>query len=247
MRASVVWLICFYLSTGGCSGDSSSQSTGISGSTSRFAIHKNNLLILDGDKLDVFSLEDPLQPLETATITLDRDSPETIFATEGHFFIAASDGLSVFSIDDVGAVNKVSEVNHFTARDPVFVVGNYAYVTLRSPNEFGINQFQIYDFTDITQGILLNSYEMTFPWGLAVTATTAFVCDGSNGLQALNVSAPDNIQPLYNLIDDTCFDVLLGGAGLISTGSNGINQYVINANGSLSLVSEILVEPAVKE
>ena len=155
--------------------------------------------------------------------------------------------MMIISIEDQDDPLDLFFSEHFTARDPVVVSGDRAYVTLRTSekDKFSrpVNELQIYDVRNLESPTLLNIFQMTSPWGLGLQHGRAYICDGSAGLRVLNVADPHRIADVAALNTDICFDVITTTNLVISTGLAGINQYKIDAETAAPvLLSTIALE-----
>ena len=263
----LLWMLIFT----GCSdgGGSGLAGTGVSGSTARFAVVGDYLYVLNKfddkreadsssrtwstrrlrDSLDTFSLANPESPEFKTRLILESLQPETIYPVGSNLFLGTDSGMMILSIEVPGEPLSVSFTSHFTARDPVVVSGDRAYVTLRTSekNKFSsaVNELQIYDIRNLDMPTLVNTFQMTSPWGLGIQHERAYVCDGSSGLRVLKVADPQLIEEVAVVNTDICFDVLSTPSSVISTGFSGINQYKIDAETAApSLLSTIaLAQP----
>ena len=65
--------------------------------------------------------------------------------------LGTQNGIVFYNLDNMDEPRYVSEYQHVTSCDPVFVNGDYAYVTLRSGNScWGwVNELHIVNIEDI--------------------------------------------------------------------------------------------------
>jgi hypothetical protein len=265
MNPSILSIVLFLIFTGCGQGGASSSGTGVSGSTARFAIVGDHLYVLNkydlrGDEaagsvsafqlenaLDTFSLVYPELPTFVNRKTLDQIEPETLHPVGNNLFVGTDSGMMIISLEVPDAPETLSFTEHFRARDPVVVADNFAYVTLRSPEDSrfsdGINELQIYNVENLSSPVQLASFPMTSPWGLGVQHKRAYICDGSAGLRVLAVADPLAVSEVASLNTDICFDVITTASYVISTGAAGVNQYRIDANTDApQLLSTIALE-----
>jgi hypothetical protein len=267
----LVLLLLLTIIFSGCSDGAGSglAGTGVSGSTARFAVVGDYLYVLNKfddkreveasdrtwstrrlrDSLDTFSLVNPESPEFKTRLILESLRPETIYPVGANLFLGTDSGMMIISIEEPSEPLSLSFTGHFTARDPVVVSGDRAYVTLRTSekNKFSsaVNELQIYDIRNLDMPTLINTFQMTSPWGLGVQHDRAYICDGSSGLRVLNVADPQLIEEVAVVNTDICFDVVITQKSVISTGLSGINQYKIDADTAApSLLSTIaLAQP----
>lgn len=244
---------------GGCGegGGGGLAGSGVSGSTSRFAIVGEHLYVLNQfksvndddqdddqdrffsprltDSLDTFSLENRETPAMVDRMVINRATPETLHAVGENLFVGTSSGMQIVSLSDPAKPTTLSFTGHFTARDPVVVSGTTAYVTLRtgeatvsSAFNRSSNELQIYDVQNLENPVQLSTFAMTAPWGLGVRHGRAYICDGSSGLRVLTVADPLKVQPVAAVETDICFDLIVTESLLVSTGLGGVTQYRID-------------------
>jgi hypothetical protein len=252
----IIMAIVLYMFFISCSqGGASLSGTGVSGSTARFAIVGDYLYVLNKydaksednseesmgslnrfnleNTLDTFSLINPELPTFTNRKVLDQIEPETLHPVGSNLFVGTDSGMMIISLELPDAPETLSFIDHFRARDPVVVADNFAYVTLRTPEDRdfsgGINELQIYNVEDLSSPVQLSSFPMTSPWGLGVQHKRAYICDGSAGLRVMSVADPLTVSELASVNTDICFDVITTTSYVISTGAAGVNQYKIDA------------------
>jgi hypothetical protein len=127
-------------------------------------------------------------------------------------FIGSNTGMFIYDIEDPGNPTFVSEYEHFRACDPVVAEGDYAYVTLRSTNDWcanNVNQLQIIDITNIFEPVQVGTYNMFAPYGLAVRGDRVFVCDAASGIKIVDVSDKTNPRVVQFIEDYDARDVIL--------------------------------------
>ncbi|MEM6298817.1 MAG: hypothetical protein AAF740_09040 [Bacteroidota bacterium] len=191
-------------------------SFGVSGSMAR--------MVLAGDYLYALASADNWS--ENKLITLDASFPsaldelpaqyvpgafETIFPYRNHLFFGAADGLYIYDISTPAQPEFISMYSHFVACDPVVVQGDYAYVTLRSGQNWCMNaenQLEVVDISDITRPHLVKAMPMSNPHGLGVDNDQLFVCDGDVGLKLLNVEVPTDPEFVRAWKDWHAYDVI---------------------------------------
>ncbi len=233
-----------FSTTAGSSG-AVSEVTGVGGSMARFTIAKNYLYTLDGFQMRVFSIDDGMPDLEN-TITVEWGI-ETLFPYKDYLFIGANAGMFIMDNSDPAAPYVISEFRHVQSCDPVFVVDDVAYVTLRGGTicRGFVNQLDVLDISDIENPTLIRSYPMQNPHGLSVTDETLFLCEGQFGLKVFSVE--DNTQIDRNILDQIggidAYDVIAldNGDHLIVVGEDGIYQYNASDREKLSELSRIAV------
>ncbi|MEJ7779844.1 MAG: hypothetical protein WKF68_09640 [Daejeonella sp.] len=219
-----------------------SQSYGTGGSTARFTLMNSNLYTVSNSKLKLFNVSDPGAPKFVNSINMGNGI-ETIFPYQNKLFIGSTTGMHIYNATDPSSPVKLSTYQHLTSCDPVVVQGKYAYVTLRSGNScrLGTNLLDVLDIQDPTKPVLVSSFPMLNPHGLAINGNNLFICEGKNGLKAFNSSDPKGIgqNQLSFLQNFSAVDVIAGPKSLIVTGDNGIYQYDYTNPSNMKLLSHL--------
>ena len=228
----------------GCDSDSTNDSSafnenGQAGSLARFAIYTDYLYVVDDTNLNVFSILNREEPVQVNTVPIGFNI-ETLFNYKNYLYIGSQNGMFIYNIDSPEEPNYVSDVQHFTACDPVVANDTHAFVTLHTNIGCGtnINVLEIYDVTDVTSPVLVSSRNLTKPIGLGLYNNYLFVCD--NEVKVFDISDPENSN-LVTSIDVESFDVIINNGNLILIGENGLYQYSLDNNDitNITLLSTI--------
>ncbi len=220
--------------------------TGVGGSFARFTILSDKLYIVDHSSLRVFDLAQPTQPAMVGTADIGWGI-ETIFPYDNdRVFIGSNDGMFIYDVSDPLQPQYLSSLAHARACDPVFVYGDYAYVTLRNGSfcEGFTNQLDLIDIADLYNPKLVKSFPMDNPHGLAVKDDLLFLCEGSYGLKVFDVTDPLKLdKELRDHVKDLdAYDVIaLPGDRkiLLLIGQDGFYQFDYSHPEQLVLLSHI--------
>lgn len=209
------------------SSTSPNAEVGQGGSTARFAIVGGYLYTVDLDKLNVFSISDVNNPVLVNEVYIGFNI-ETLFSFESNLFIGSQSGMYIYNIDNPEVPTQQSEINHFTACDPVVTDGNYAYVTLHSDSTCGnnINSLEIYKVEDIQNPILIESRTMVQPKGLGIFNNYLIVCDDE--VKIFDITNPENMV-FSTSINISGFDVIIKNDKLIVVAEDGLYQYRLDS------------------
>ncbi len=205
--------------------DSDVSSTGTGGSTARFVIQKNHLITVENKVINVFSLEEPYNPLHIDVIP-SRLNLETISPFDGDkLLIGTEQGAVIMQHEPPGTLSEVSFAAHFRSCDPVIAYGDYMYVTLRNgtkcaTRETGVNQLLVFDISDITQPIKRKEIDIDQPFGLGISGNNLFVCY-ANGVLKFDITTPENITQIGDY-SHACEDVIASTDPMIFTNDEGI-------------------------
>jgi len=234
-----ILLIVCSLNFVNCSGeDSATPSTsfdgsnsGKGGSTARFTTLGNYLYTVDEYNLNVFKITSEGEAILKNTVYIGFDI-ETIFPRGADkLFIGSSSGMYIYDVENPELPKYLSIFRHVVSCDPVVADKNYAYVTLRSNDNWcgnNVNQLDILDVRDLSNPIHLETYQLTAPYGLGIQNDTLYVCD--NGLKVFDVSNKKAIRTINHFKNIDARDVITNGKYLIMTSTTGIYQYSTENN-----------------
>lgn len=217
-----------------CNTDSSDSTNanfsenGQGGSLARFVLTNNYLYTVDNFGLNVFNLSDPEQPVKVNSVPIGFNI-ETLFNYKEYLYIGSQNGMFIYSISNPEIPTYLSDVQHFTACDPVVANNTHAFVTLFADVGCGntINILETYDVTDVLNPILISTRNLTRPIGMALYGNYLFVCDDE--VKVFDIENPEN-SILVNAIDRNAFDAIIQNNLLILIGENGLFQYNLNPN-----------------
>ena len=243
-----------------CSGcvDNGSESRspaglGVAGSTARFTVQNDHLVVVEDRKISTFSLIDSTQPALVDEGFSTGARLETIFPYQQDFvLLGTNQGALIIKITDTGLIESKSFATHFTSRDPVVASGRYMYVTIRpeaNSNQSAedtealtdeSNRLIIYDISDIENPIELRQLAIQEPRGLSISNERLYVCfDG--GLRIYDTVLPDDPQLISDYANFPCEDVIADNDNLIITSPLGI-QLLKNQQDNINLQSSILAD-----
>lgn len=215
-----------------CESDSSNSESqvptadGQGGSLARFTLKGNYLYTVDNFGLNVFNVADTKDPVKVNSVPIGFNI-ETLFGYKDYLYIGSQNGMFIYSLENPEFPDRLSSVEHFTACDPVIANDTHAFVTLHSETFCGndINVLEIYDVTKVTEPVLLNSRNLTFPRGLGLYGDFLFVCDDE--IKVFDVSNPAESK-LVTSIKRSAFDVIIRNDLLIAIGESGLYQYSLS-------------------
>ena len=218
---------------------------GVGGSLARFTLSDDYLYLLDGGDLQTVDVSADRNPVAKRRDFIAWDI-ETIFPHNDNLFIGSSSGMHILDITTPESPTHISTYEHIRSCDPVVVDGNYAYVTLRSGNSCQgfTNQLEVIDIEDLTSPKLLQTYPMTNPHGLGIDNQTLFICDGSDGLKAFDISDINTISEhmLVHYKEINATDVIPFNNILMMIGEDGLFQYDYSDPANIKLLSHIEIQ-----
>jgi hypothetical protein len=228
----LILLISFAFLFISCSEDSTGNDSstftenGQGGSLARFALFQDYLYVVDDTNLNVFSITDLENPVQVNRVPIGFNI-ETLFNYKAYLYIGSRNGMFIYDVQNPEEPTYLSDVQHFTACDPVVANSTHAFVTLHSNIGCGtdVNVLEIYDVNDVTDPILISSRNLTRPIGLGLYGDYLFVCD--NEVKVFDVSDPENSQ-LVTSLDVNAFDVIINSGILVLIGENGLYQFSLD-------------------
>lgn len=217
----------------------SSAGVGIAGSLARFALLNNRMYSVSENDLKVFNLTQPASPFFVTLVSLQQGNIETIFPYKNKLFIGSQSGMFIFDASTPDNPQKFSQFTHARACDPVIADDPYAYVTLSGGSFCGglSNQLDIINISNLSNPILVKSFNLTSPKGLSKDGNLLLVCDGKSGLKILDVMNVNQIGLVKQVSGFEANDVIaLQGIALVVARdglylidySNPVNAYVIS-------------------
>jgi len=222
-------VFCAVLAGCGDGGSSSSDNnlggTGTGGSTARMTISGDYLYAIAGSNVQLFDITQPTQPNPWAKVNVAWDI-ETLFPYGDYLLIGAQSGMHIMDNRDPASPQYLSRFTHATARDPVVAHEGYAYVTLRSENNFGAaDQLDVVDIRDIYNPTLVRTIGMQSPSGLTVGSNDLYICDDVAGIKIFDLSDRENPTVIDNIRDVNCNDVIASEGILYVITNNKLIQY----------------------
>lgn len=210
-------------------------SDGQGGSLARFTLKGNYLYTVDDFGLNVFNIADTKDPVKVNSVPVGF-TIETLIGYKDYLYIGSQNGMFIYDLENPEFPKQLSSVEHFTACDPVIANDTHAFVTLHSNTNCGndINVLEVYDVTDVTNPILLNSRNLTFPKGLGLYGNYLFVCDDE--IKVFDVSNPEE-STLVTSIKKSAFDVIIRNDLLIAIGESGLYQYHLSSGSDAEVVA----------
>lgn len=216
---------------------------GQAGSLARFSIANDYLYLLNGEKLDIYNVQDAANPTAENSVEVGFGI-ETIFISQNNLFIGSQTGMHIYDITNRKEPAWLSTYNHVTACDPVVVQGQYAYVTIRDGVDcrFGDNLLDVVDISELTAPRVVASYPMSNPHGLGIDGASLFVCEGDFGLKTFDASKPPSLVEKEHITDFHGYDVIPNNGNLIVIGKDGLYQYNYANQEGLNFLSKITVQ-----
>lgn len=221
-------------------GASRPPSSGQSGSMARFALVAPYLYTVTTNALNTFDITNPALPVFKGNQQIGWGI-ETIYPFKQNLFIGSNTGMFIYGLSNPVAPVRTGMFSHAMACDPVVADDDFAYVTLRSGTACAnaANQLDILDVRNLAAPVLIKTYPMSNPHGLAVQGNDLFICDGKAGLKWYDIRDKRNIQLVDIVTGMETYDVIVSGDLVMLVAKDGLYQYRLNANNRFSLLSKI--------
>jgi hypothetical protein len=199
---------------------------GISGSMARFTIVNDYIYAVNSHSLKAVSISDPTNPIAGNLINAGFDI-ETVYPFENKLFLGSMEGLFIFDISDPANPAKEGTFSHARACDPVIADNDYAYVTLREGTNCGptSNELDVINVQNLQSPLLLKTYAMTRPYGLAKDNDQLFICDGKDGLKMYDATDPSNILLKKHITGLETYDAIAWNKNLVVVAKDGLYQF----------------------
>ncbi len=215
---------------------------GVGGSMARFTIAGNRLYTVGYSDLDVFTITNPADPVNTARKGLGWNI-ETIYPFMDKLFIGSQSGMFVYSISNPDNPVQAGQFNHVRSCDPVIADTKYAYVTLRSGTacQGFTNELDVLSLNNFMNPALLKVYNLTNPHGLSKDGTTLFICDGQAGLKIYDAADVMNLKMLKQIEGIETYDVIALNGNALVVARDGLYQYDYSNLSNIKLLSKITI------
>ncbi|MDU1890419.1 MAG: hypothetical protein E6767_06980 [Dysgonomonas sp.] len=217
---------CDYVYANAESSSGTSGGKGANGSMSRFGLYQDYLYVVLNNRMSVFNLAGDQPEKASQDIPVGWDV-ETIFSYKDCMFLGTPTGMLIYSVKNPLIPEYQSAIRHIYGCDPVVVENDMAYVTIRSGNNCGQNNNELFivDVSDVKNPKQIVSYTMHNPKGLGIDNNTLFICD--EGLKVYNAQEPQkimsNLLAHYKGMDG--FDVIPYNNILMMIADDGLYQY----------------------
>ena len=234
--------------SGGAASDSagpvsSDVSAGVNGSLARITIVGDHLYLLTGSDLKTVSIADHEHPVYMNSLNLGLDI-ETLYPYEEALFVGGRTGVQIIDISNPDDPTHIATFRHPWQCDPIVVSGGIAYVTLREGAgcRVGDNQLDILDVTELSNPVLIKSYPLDNPYGLAIDGNTLFVADGFSGVRVFDAGEPLNLTKIAHFRGMVAQDIILYQNRAHIIGPNGLYQYDYSTLDHIEFLSHVPVE-----
>jgi len=178
--------------------------TGKSGSITRFAVSGNYMYALDQNKVLVYDISNPGDPILRNTVETDYGL-ETIIIYDGTIYLGSRTSLYILDIsvpENPKIISKTDRAEAFFGGcDPVVVRDIYAYSTIKILANICGNISQIsalitFDVSSKQNPVQVNSFPLNIPEGLGYNDNYLFVCDeGDDKIHIFDITVGSS--PVY--------------------------------------------------
>lgn len=214
------------------------------GSVNRVAYYEDHVYVISKAFLSSFKDDGTLQLLSSERIGQEM---ETIFPHDKKLFIGTRNSMEVLDVSNPGQPQHITSFQHANACDPVYPVGEVAYVTLRAGDETETNcpgtqnALLVLDIKEINAPKQFQEVPMESPFGMTMIADKLYVGEGNNGLKVFD--ATDRLNLVLENWDKSiqAYDVISHPTRpdiLLVAGPAGLNQYTIETD-SRQLLSSV--------
>jgi hypothetical protein len=215
--------------------------SGIGGSMARFTLMNNYLYTVSYRELFSFDISTPQDPQFVKKTVIDNQMIETIYPFKNKLFIGSTAGMYIYDVSTPGSPVKQSQFTHVRSCDPVIADDNTAWVTLRSGTTCGgsVNRLEAVNITDITNPLLINTYDLTNPHGLAKEGNVLFICDGKDGIKVYDAADAKNVKLIKQISGMETYDVIAWNFKALVVAKDGLYQFDYSNLNNIRLLSKI--------
>jgi hypothetical protein len=216
---------------------------GAGGSMARFTIVNNHLYAVSQSALNVVSISNPDDPVFNNRVNIGWGI-ETIYPFSNRLFIGSNSGMFIYDIANPANPVQLGTFTHARSCDPVIADNSNAFVTLRSGTacEGFSNQLDVLNISNINTPVLIKTYSMTNPHGLAKDGNTLLICDGKDGLKFYNAADVSNLVLQKTIGDLETYDVIAMNGWALVVAKDGLYQYDYHSLIDIKLISKINVK-----
>ena len=220
--------------------------TGQSGTVNRVAVNGDNMYVIN--KSNLIILEDDGAQLNL--LSNERigwgNTLETVFVHEDALFLGTTNSMEVYDVSTPTSPRQLDRYDHTTSCDPVYPIGNVAYVTLRTGDERmcpgDVNALVTLNIDDFSNVYETSQKEMISPFGMTSKGEVLYVGEGENGLKMFNIS--DAERPSLIKFDQgiEAYDIITHPSNdgqILIAGPQGLSQYTIDEAFDFQLESTI--------
>lgn len=213
--------------------------SGLAGSMASMVLLNDHLYaIREPHSVGIVNIRTPAVPRLDTTFYAGFDL-ETIYPFEDKLFLGSSIGMFMYDVSDPVSPVQLGTFSHGRACDPVITDGQFAYVTLRGGSSCGgnANELNVVNIEDLMNPVLLKTYPLTGPTGLAKDGNLLFVCDDESGVRVFNASNPGALEQIAAIKSEAPYDVIARNKNVLVVGKNGLYQYDYGNPDNIRLLS----------
>lgn len=211
------------------------------GTVNRIATYHDYVYVLGNSKITVLEDKDNFARINTITPSWGM---ETIYAEDDRLFVGTQNSMIIFALNDPTNPQETTNFSHANSCDPVYPVGDVAYVTLRT-GDFAdcpgnINALLVLDISSNERwAIELQEIEMLSPYGMTMINDFLFVGEGANGLKIFDATDRKQLELFHWDEAVEAYDIIPHPSRtdlILVAGPSGLGQYVL-ADNNLNIVS----------
>lgn len=219
---------------------STSGSTSVNGSMTRFVFYDEYLYSVFNNQLSIFKFNEEGTPDKLNDVYVGGNV-ETIFSYKNNLFMGTPTGMLIYSVADPTLPEYQSSVWHAYGCDPVVVENDVAYITIHSGNTCGQTENLLIaeDVSDVKNPKEIASYAMKNPKGLGIDDGILFLCD--DGLKVFDAKDPQTLvaNAIHHFTNIDGYDVIPLNKMLMMIASDGIYQYDYYDLNNIKLMSKL--------
>ena len=196
---------------------------------SAMTIKDGYMYTIDHDHLRVLSLEDVSKPKEVYKVYVGSGL-ESVFAYEDNLFMGTDRAILIYGLAKKDKpVLKSTNSHVIIAKDPVIVLNDIAYSTLRQGNENSnpSGSLEVVDVSNPSSPFTVKIIQQEYPMGLAGNDHALYVCNAKFGLNVFEMDRNEFLIFRKNIPSDPIYNCIVADNVLIGQTKTGLLFYNI--------------------
>jgi hypothetical protein len=206
-----------------------------------FTITGNSIYALNNKLLKIYTLDSGVIHFKTSVVLQGSSQNDgKALAATGSTVIA---GETLYNASLHDSQLQGTNVNYYSACDPIIFKNNFAFTISRSGSEcYGYDELRVIDISDPASPNSVFNLNIETPYGLAIDNDMLFTIAGNNGLKVFNIQDPANPTLIKDYPDIDGTYVSAESGIVIVRNSNSLQQYDYSDINDLKLLSTLSIQ-----
>jgi len=205
-----------------------------------FTITDNSIYALNNELLKIYTLDSGVIHFK-ASVALQRNNQNDgkALSATGSTVIA---GETLYNASMHENQLQGTNVNYYSACDPIIFKNNFAFTVSRSGSEcYGYDELRVIDISDPTSPNSVFNLYLETPYSLAIDGDVLFTIGGMNGLKVFDIQDPTKPTLIKDYPDIDGTYVSAESGIVIVRNSNSLEQYDYSDINDLKLLSTLSI------